>query len=159
MKEIIKTFVDDKHIAVVGVSRHKQKWGSMLAEMLTKKGYTVYPVNPKVSEINGEKCYATLKDLPGNVQSAIIATPRDITEQVVKNDLVDSNIKRVWMQKGVGKHSSESPQAIADAKASGVEVVYGFCPMMFFEGGPMHGTHLFLRKLIGNVPEEFKKNK
>lgn len=156
MQKVINDFIADKHVAIVGVSRHKQKWGSMLSDMLQKKGYTVYPINPKATEINGVKCYASIKDLPDHVQSAIIATPRDITDEVVKNDLSGSNIKRVWMQKGVGIHSSESPQAIEDCKANGMDVVYGFCPMMFYEGGAMHGTHLFFRKLIGNVPQEFK---
>jgi predicted CoA-binding protein len=156
MRKIINDFIADKHVAIVGVSRTKQKWGSMLADMLNKKGYTVYPVNPKATEIDGMKCYASIKDLPDNVQSAIIATPHDVTDEVVKNDLHGSNIKRVWMQKGAGKHSSESPESIAECKANGVDVVYGFCPMMFYEGGAMHGTHLFFRKLIGNVPQEFK---
>ncbi|MEI6089380.1 MAG: CoA-binding protein [bacterium] len=155
MQKVINDFIADKHVAIVGVSRHKQKWGSMLSDMLVKKGYTVYPVNPKATEINGVKCYASIKDLPENVQSAIIATPREATELIMK-DLPGSNIKRVWLQKGAGKHSSESLQAIADAKSNGVEVVYGFCPMMFYEGGAMHGTHLFFRKLIGNVPQEYK---
>lgn len=159
MKRIIDEFVNDKNIAIIGVSRQKTKWGSMLADMLKKKGYNVYPVNPKLNELNGEKCYASIKDLPQNVENVIFATPSEVTEKIVMEDLPMASIKRVWMQKSVGRYSSESPKAINDAKSAGVEVVHGFCPMMFFEGGVMHGTHLFFRKLFGNIPEDYKLSK
>ena len=37
----------------------------------------VYPVNPSVTELHGERCFASARDLPAGVDLAIIAVPRE----------------------------------------------------------------------------------
>lgn len=153
MKATINNFIEDKHIAIAGVSRDDRKWGNGLMKELEKLGYTIYPINPNTDEIKGKKCYRNISDLPEDIKSLIIATkPKDTLELVkqVKN----SNIKQVWMQRGAGKGSA-SPEAIEYCKENGINYVYGFCPMMFFGTG-MHKFHFWMRKNFGKMPEEFK---
>jgi len=155
MKATIEKFINDKNIALIGVSVVKQKFGNFLMTELTKKGYTIFPVHPTLKEVNGVKCYAAINELPGNVTNLILVVHPTVTEQIV-SQLKGSSIKRVWMHKGAGKGTA-SPAAIKTCKDLGIEVIYGFCPMMFFSRSGMHGLHFWFRKTFGEVPVEFAK--
>ncbi len=154
MKRIIDQFVNDKNIAIIGVSRDEKKWGNALVKELAKKGYSVFPVHPELKEAEGAKCYPSLDDLPEHVNNLLFAVQPQVTEEIVSK-INPERIKRVWMQKGAGKGSA-SEKAIQECKEKGIEVVYGFCPLMFFTPGGVHGFHLWIRKTFGKVPAEFK---
>ena len=64
MKAVIQEFIDNKSVALAGVSRDSKKWGSMLFKALKKKDYTIYPVNPNMEDFEGVKCYSSVTDLP-----------------------------------------------------------------------------------------------
>lgn len=155
MQNTINKFIESKNIAIAGVSRTKKaNIGNVLLDELTKKGYKVYPVNPNCDEINGVKCYRNLKELPSDIDSLIIATKQNLTNDLIA-DVKGTNIKRVWMQKGAGKGSA-TPEAIAFCKDNDIEYVYGLCPMMAFGTGG-HKFHFWVRKTLGRLPEEMKK--
>ena len=84
MKAIIQDFVDNKTVAIAGVSRDNKKWGSMLFKALKKKRYHVYPVNPNMEEFEGEKCYTTISELPADVSNLIVTTSPEVTLDLVK---------------------------------------------------------------------------
>jgi len=153
MKKIIQEFLDSKKIAIVGVSENPSNFGRSLMNELTKKGYEVLPVNPKCENVAGIRCYQSVKELPADVESVILAVPPAITEEVVAQ-IPGTGIKRVWMHRGAGK-GAYSETAREQCNKHGIGVVYGFCPMMFFGSG-MHNFHLWIRKSIGKVPREFK---
>ena len=153
MNTIIDSFVNDKNIALIGVSTDKKKFGNYLLGELTKKGYTVFPVHPSLDEIDGIKCYSDVKMLPGYVFNLLLVVNPLVTEQLV-SQLKDSSIRRVWMHRGAGKGSG-SAAAIETCKATGIEVVHGFCPMMFFSPTGFHRFHFWMRKNFGVVPSGF----
>jgi len=153
MKNTIDKFLQEKHIAIAGVSRNSMKWGNGILKELRKKGIRVYPVNPFADELEGEKCYKTLALLPEEVKSLIIATKPKDTEILVK-ECKEAGIERVWMQKGAGKGSA-SKDAIDYCKQNNIDFVYGFCPMMFFGTG-MHKFHFWIRRNFGTTPSEFR---
>jgi hypothetical protein len=95
MKKIIDEFLEQKHIAIAGVSRNKNKWGNGLMKELQKKGIRIYPVNPFADELEGEKCYHDVKSLPAEVESLIIATKPGDTE-------IWSDSVRIQESKGYG---------------------------------------------------------
>lgn len=134
MKNIIDQFINDKNIALIGVSKDPRKFGNALFKELTKRGYIVYPVHPEMKEVEGSKCYPTLDDLPDKVTNL--------------------RIKRVWMHRGMGSGSA-SIKAIEECKTKGIEVVYDFCPMMFVSPTGFHGFHFWMRKTFGKIPSEF----
>jgi len=153
MKAIIEKFVGDKNIALIGVSADKQKFGNALLHELTKKGYTVFPVHPTLTEVEGIKCYPDVKTLPGDVTNLILVVNPLAAAQIIPQ-LKDSSIRRVWLHRGAGKGVA-SVAAIEACKENGIEVVYGFCPMMFFSPSGIHSFHFWLRKKFGKVPAEF----
>jgi len=153
MKNTIQAFLDQKKVAIAGASNNKDNFGLSLLKELTKKEYEVYPVNPKCEEIEGRICVPSVTELPAEIENLILAVPGELTDEIV-DQCLGTSIKRVWMIRGVGK-GAYSEKAHAVCKSNGIEVVFGFCPMMFFGDG-MHKFHFWLRKTFGKLPDEFQ---
>ncbi|MCK5068241.1 MAG: CoA-binding protein [Bacteroidales bacterium] len=153
MKDIIQAFLDSGKVAIAGASDKKDNFGRSLMTELFKLDKEVFPVNPCCQEIEGWPCVPTVKDLPEEVENLILAVPPQLTDEIV-DQCIGTGIKRVWMVKGIGK-GAYSEKAHAKCSESNLEVVYGFCPMMFYGGG-MHKFHLWLRLTFGKLPAEFK---
>lgn len=124
MGVLIQDFINRRVWAVVGVSRDPSKYGNRIFHTLLKAGYTVYPVNPNVNEIDGHRVFPTLADLPEPPEVVDVVVPPRITEQIVR-ECAQSGLKRVWMQPG-----SESEEAIDFCRQREIEVVYGVCAMV-----------------------------
>jgi len=154
MKDIIQAFRDDKKVAIVGASNKKDNFGRSLMEELSKKGYQVFPVNPNCSEVKGVACTPTVKNLPKEVLSVILAVPPSLTDEII-DQCIGTPIKRVWMIRGVGK-GAYTQSAHEKCKENNIDVVYGFCPLMFLGEG-MHKFHFWLRKNLGKMPAEYKQ--
>jgi uncharacterized protein len=146
-KKEVDQFLGLKKIAVVGVSRVKQKFGSMAYADLSSKGYTVYPVNPKMTEYEGVKCYPSLKALPKGVEGAVLVIHPLDAEQVVK-DAKAAGIKNIWFQQG-----AESKAAIEFCRQNGITAITGECIMMFMPNtASFHRFHRFVRGVFGGNP-------
>jgi predicted CoA-binding protein len=113
--------------AVVGVSRDVDKYGSIVHQRLKDRGEKVYPVNPTVAEIDGERCYASVADLPEGVEQIVIVVPPERTEKVVE-EAADKGILRVWMQPG-----AESTSAVETCRHRGINVVSGQCILRYMD--------------------------
>jgi len=143
----IEEFLASRKFAIVGVSTNPKKFGYRAYQDLKKKGFSVYPVNPKTDKINGEKCYPDISSLPGDVSSALIITPRTETEKIVE-EAANKGIKHIWIQQ-----QAETSEAIEKAKRNNIEVIHNKCILMFAE--PVTGLHKFHRffiKLFGKFP-------
>lgn len=74
-----------KSIAIVGASTNIGSVGDYLTKNLIKDfGGKIYPVNPKVSELHGLKCYASLKMIKAPVDLMVIAIPAAFVSAVLK---------------------------------------------------------------------------
>lgn len=124
IQNLIKEFVDKKNVyAVIGVSRDPEKYGHRVYKDLRGAGYKVYPINPKINEVLGDKVYPNLENLPEKPDVVDVVVPPKITEEVVKT-CKKLGIKKVWLQPG-----SESDLAIKFCQENGIDVVYGVCVM------------------------------
>ena len=108
------TFLSQKRIAVVGVSR-KGGTGNEILKALRKRGFEVVPVNPNASEVHGETCYPSVGAIDGGVGAAVIATRPEVVEAVVR-DCVDAGVSHVWMHYNAlfGVKNSSVSEAAAD---------------------------------------------
>ncbi len=152
MRKTIQNFLVLKKVAIAGASPNKDNFGLYLLKELTKFGKEVYPVNPHYNDIEGISCTPSVKDLSKDVENLILAVPPELSEEIVEQ-AIGSGIKRVWMVKGMGK-GAYSEKAHATCDENQIEVVYGFCPMMFYGAGG-HKFHLWLRKTFGKLPAEY----
>lgn len=115
----LDTFLANSSFAVVGASEDRAKYGNKVLRCYQQNGLTVYPVNPKSSEIEGAKCFASLSAIPEKVGAVSIITPPQVTEKVVE-EAAELGIKHLWLQPG-----AESDTAIKRGKELGLSLIAG----------------------------------
>jgi hypothetical protein len=147
-KQAIEDFLNQKSIAVVGVSRNKTKFGNAIFTELVNRNYNVYPVNPNLNTFEGRKCYASLKDLPQGVECAILSVKPEEAKKIVV-DAKEAGIKRIWFQQGC-----KSDEAICFCKENSINEIHNQCILMHAEPVvSIHKFHRWLWKLIGQFPK------
>ena len=124
MEELIRDFLAQKVFAVVGASSNEEKYGNIIFKNLVKRGYKVYPVNPRLDILDGIKAYPSLAAIPEKVDVVDVVVPPKMTEEVVK-ECKKLGLTRVWLQPG-----AESDEAVKYCKDNGIGVIYGACVMM-----------------------------
>lgn len=74
-----------RSVAIVGASRDEGSLGRRILESVCGSGYAgpIYPVNRAAADLNGQRCYRSVRDLPADVDLAVIAVPRDAVLSVV----------------------------------------------------------------------------
>jgi len=112
---------DCRVIAVVGLSANWHRPSHFAAKYMQQHGYRVIPVNPQYQEVLGEKCYATLRHIPGKVD--LVDVFRKTSEVLpIAEDALAIGARVLWQQLGVRN------QAAADlARARGLESVMDRC--------------------------------
>ncbi|MEW6386014.1 MAG: CoA-binding protein [Thermodesulfobacteriota bacterium] len=119
--EIKEILAKSRIIAVVGLSADPDKDSHQVAKYLQEQGYRIVPVNPRPGEILGQKCYASLKEIPFPVD--IVDIFRKIAAiPAVVDDAIAIGAKVVWMQLGLAEN-----QAARKAMAAGLQVVMNKC--------------------------------
>lgn len=151
MLELIREFLAQPRLAVVGVSHLPKDFSRALFRELQGRGYDLVAVNPAAQEIEGVPCYARVQDVHPAVENALLLTSPAATNVVVQ-DCAAAGIKRVWMYRAGGK-GAVSPEAVAYCEAHGMEVIPGECPFMFLPRGAWyHRAHGWVRKIRGAYP-------
>ena len=107
--------------AVVGCSPDPSRDSHRIASMLQRRGYDVIPVNPMYAEVLGEKCYKSLRDIPGPVDM-VDCFRKSAEIAAIAEDAIALGAKVLWMQLGV-----ENGEARARAEAAGLQVVENRC--------------------------------
>jgi predicted CoA-binding protein len=152
---LVREFLDQKKIAVVGVSDRRETGSNASYRKLKAEGYTVYPVNPRLKEFDGDPCYPDLKSIPEKPQAAFILASPHVTEEIVRQ-CVDLGIHYVWMhcllgtRPGIGQGmSSVSPSAVEMCQKAGIAVIPGSCPIQFLKPDVGHAMMRGLWRTIG----------
>lgn len=133
--ELAKEFLEQKRIAVAGVSRNTSETANGIYRLLRDKGYEVFAVNPNAETVEGAPCFPNMQAIPGGVDGAILVTLPEHSTQVVQ-DCVAAGVPRVWMHNNTFMPSSVSDEGTAVCRENGIKVIAGGCPMMFFD--PFH---------------------
>lgn len=147
----IESFLAQKRIAMVGISREPKNIGVLLLQEFRDRGYEVLPVNPNAPEIAGQRCFARVQDIQPAPDAALLLTSPAVTDSVVR-DCAEAGVKQIWMYRGGGR-GSVSPKAVEFCRANGMELVPGQCPLMFLSPvRSVHRFHRFLSRITGNYP-------
>jgi len=119
IREILAT---PRTIAVVGCSPDPSRDSHEIAALLKAKGHTVIPVNPSCQEILGERCYASVRDIPVPVDMVdVFRRPEHVGP--IADDAIAVKAKILWLQLDVINES-----AAQKAQAAGLTVVMDRCP-------------------------------
>src|SRR5215472_3622878 len=121
---IIPDILKSSHtIAVVGLSSNPMRPSNGVAAYLKRAGYRIFPVNPKESEVLGEKCYARLEDIPEKIDIVDVFRRPEYVPEIVES-AIRLGAKTVWMQEGVIHE-----EAAERARNAGLKVVMDRCTL------------------------------
>ena len=143
LPDLVKDFLAQKRIAVVGVSRSGSGTANVVYQRLKATGHEVFAVNPNTETVEGDPCYPRVQAIPQGVGAVMIVTTPAVTDQVVR-DCHEAGIKRVWMHCSV-MHGvrSTSDAAVQFCRDNGIAVIPAGCPLMF--DGNVDVFHKFMR--------------
>lgn len=149
---LVQDFLAQKKIAVVGVSDKRDTGCNAVYQRFKEAGYTVYPVNPRLSTFQGEACYPNLKSIPEKPGAVFVLANPQVTEQIVQQ-CVDLGVQHVWMHCMMGTKAglvagmtSVSQDAVRMCREKGISVIPGSCPNQFLN--PDFG-HKMMRVIFG----------
>jgi predicted CoA-binding protein len=106
-----------KVIAVIGASNNRQKFGNRAVRAYHQQGYTVIPINPHETDVEGLQTYASVLDVPGPVDMASFYVPPEIGEQVIE-EVAKKGIKEIWLNPG-----AESDALLSRARALNLQPI------------------------------------
>jgi predicted CoA-binding protein len=121
MKPIAEILKSARTIAVVGLSPKRYRPSYGVAEYLQKAGYRIIPVNPRESELLGERCYPDLEAIPEAVDIVDIFRRSEFVPEIVEA-AIRKGAKVIWMQEGVVHED-----AARRAEGAGLAVVMDRC--------------------------------
>ena len=110
-----------RSIAVVGASSRPDRPSHGIFGRLLAAGYRVIPVNPNESVVQGQKAYASLRDIPEAVDLVDVFRRPEHTPAIA-DDAVAIGAKFLWLQSGIWNE-----EAAARASAGGLVVVMDEC--------------------------------
>lgn len=104
----LDAFFKPKSVAVIGASRESRKFGHVIFKNFVGSEFEgkTYPVNPKAESILGFKVYPSLKEIPDEVDLAVIAVPAAIVPNTV-DECLSKNVKASVIISGGFKEASE----------------------------------------------------
>jgi predicted CoA-binding protein len=117
----IGNILNYRTIAVVGISDDPERPSHFVASFLESHGYKIIPVNPKLTEWEGKKCYPDLISIPEKVDVVDIFRRSEAVPPIV-DEAIKIKAKAVWMQEGI-----VNEEAAAKARDAGIEVVMDRC--------------------------------
>ena len=110
-------------IAVVGESNDHYYTSYQVAQYLKEMGYKVYPVNPTIDEVDGDKSYPALKDVPEPIDIVDVFRNPDFLPEII-GEAIAVKAKTIWTQLGVVELDDTPEQ---NAQAAGLKVVIDKC--------------------------------
>ena len=118
----LRRILKENHvIAMVGLSANWYRPSFFAAKYMLDHGFRVIPVNPSYEEVLGQKCYASLTEIPEKVD--IVDCFRKSEEIVpLAEDAIAIGAKALWMQIGV-----VNEVAAEKARSAGLDVVMNRC--------------------------------
>ena len=114
---------DARTIAVVGLSSRPDRPSHDVAAFLQRRGYRIVPVNPYETEVLGERAYASLLDVPEDIEIDVVDVFRRAADTPpVARDAVARGAKVLWLQEGI-----VNDEARRIAEDAGLTVIMGVC--------------------------------
>ena len=106
-----------KTVAVIGASSDRRKFGNRAFRAYRDEGYTVIPINPNESSVEGVSTYPSVMDVPEKIDMATVFVPPEIGITLLEG-FARKQIAEIWINPG-----AESDQLIAEARRRKLNVI------------------------------------
>jgi len=111
-------------IAVIGLSENPDKPSHYVSAYMQRHGYKIYPVNPSIDSVLGERSYASLTELPVKPDVVNVFRLPSFIPAIV-DEMLALGLKNLWVQQGI-----VNLEAAARAEGGGIRVVMDRCIMV-----------------------------
>ena len=105
------------NVAIIGASNDRNKFGNKAVRAYSMMGHTVFPINPKETEIEGIECYASLSKIPYKIDRISVYVPPEIGLKLV-NQIKKARAKEVYLNPG-----SESEEFLEVLGKAGIKPI------------------------------------
>jgi uncharacterized protein len=106
-----------KTVAVIGASNDRHKFGNKAVRAFQAEGYTVIPVNPNETEIEGLTVYPSVLDVPGAIDMATVYVQPDVGMRLLP-EFEQKGIAEIWINPG-----ADSGELLAEARRRKLNVI------------------------------------
>jgi hypothetical protein len=153
--EMVKEFLAQQRIAVVGVSDRRETGCNSVYRKFKQAGYQVAAVNPRMATFEGDPCYPDLRTIPDAPQAVFILANPQVTDEIA-DQCIEAGVSYIWMHCMLGTKpglaagmTSVSQSAVDKCRQAGIEVIPGSCPNQFFEPDIFHGLMRVMWRGLG----------
>lgn len=147
-RETIDAILNDRKLAIAGVSRNRRKFGNIVFRTLKEKGYIPTPINPHGGEIDESFCLKSIAELDSGVQNLLIVTHKRDTKKVLEEAL-SKGIRNIWIQNGC-----ETAETLKMAQDRNINLVSKACILMYVNPKGIHKFHQVMSKWFGDYIKE-----
>lgn len=105
-------------VMIIGASNDRHKFGNKAVRAYLRQGETVLPVNPHEQQIEGQRVWANIADVPGPIDRALFYVPPQVGLELVDELAGRGDVEEVWLNPG-----AESDALIARAKSLGFDPI------------------------------------
>ena len=104
-------------VAIIGASQDQRKYGNRAVRAYLRRGWTVYPVNPNESVVEGLPTYRSVGDIPAALDRATVYVPPTVGVTLLAG-LKEKKIPEIFLNPG-----SEDDALLAEAERLGLDVI------------------------------------
>jgi predicted CoA-binding protein len=120
--EIAAILQQSKNVAIVGISNKEDRASYQVARWLQQNShFTLFFVNPVIDEVLGQKTYASLADIPAEIDIVDVFRKSEDCLPVLEKALA-IGAKTIWLQLGIS-----NDEVAAKGFAAGIQVVMDRC--------------------------------
>lgn len=151
--EKIRDFIDQKYIAVTGVSSTHPDAANFIFKKFKNANYHVYAINPSAAMVENEKAYPNISAIEDKIDGVVIASPPSSAQSIIE-ECLSLGIRRIWFHSSINQGSLDEEGADF-AEKNGMEVIRTGCPLMYVK--PVDFPHKCLKwmlNLTGKVPRQ-----
>lgn len=147
----VNAFLDNKRLAIVGMSRDEKQLSRHLLKAFGERGYDVVPVNPAADEIGGFKVSHTIKEIEPPVDAALLMLSGAKVEQAA-NDALAAGVKNLWIYGVTGPRKWTRNCLLRSSKRVPMSSL-AIVPSCSSRGSTGHKVHAWIWKVIGLLPK------
>jgi predicted CoA-binding protein len=106
-----------KSVVIIGASNDRSKYGNKAVRAHIQQGYTVFPVNPKETRIEGLAAFKTITEVPVRPQRVSVYVPPAVVRKILP-EIAAKGCDELWLNPG-----TESEEVLAEAAKLGLNVI------------------------------------
>lgn len=106
-----------KTVAIIGASNDRSKYGNKAVRAFLRQGYRVYPVNPNEAEVEGQRAFSSVRDVPERLHKVSVYIPPHVLVKLLP-EIAARGCDELWLNPG-----TESDQVLAEAERLNLNVI------------------------------------